>query len=280
MGGSLRRLRSGTTRANLSFRKRLSRLVATRIAGAAVGTAGIALMGIGTVGSPVASGGGAQLMSVTLTSVSGISVSCTDHSGTNTATGSVTVTNPQDGETLKLQVFYHTPGSSVFVPILGAFETLNISASTTSYSYSISFAPVFGANTYRVQIVDATPQSSWNTDSLNTKSDSFSCGVATTTTTTTTKTTTPTTTTTTTTTNSAGSSTSSTTTTTTHSAGSSTASTTAKTTTTSVTSGVAGATTSTPSTGANVAFGVGLGLLIIGGGLLFGARPLLRRWRK
>ena len=244
-----------------------ARRFTVRLTGAAIATGGLALLGLGTVGSPVVSGGGAQLVSDTTTSVTGITVNpCTG----GTATGTVTVSNPMNGETLTLEVTYHTPGSSTFVPT-GGTETIDIVAGTTTYDYSISFTGVSGANTYRVEIVGATPTASWNANSLNAKSDSFSCAAPLTTTSSTTSTTS---------TAPGSSTTSSTTSVTSNTPGTVITSTNRTTVTSTAAAGVRGATTGTPSTGADVEFGLGLGLMIGGAGLALGAGPLFRRFKK
>lgn len=284
--GGLRRLAARLWTAPHVF-SLTARRITVRLTGAAIATGGLALLGLGTMGSPVVTGGGAQLVATTLSSVTGISVSCT----AGGAAGTVTVSSPQNGETLTLQVFSHTPGDANFVPIAGATEVIDISAGTTTYSYSIAFAPVAGANTYRVEIVGATPVGSWDSSAsgspdTNTKSASFSCGAASTTTTSSTSTTssTPETSTTSTTTSTPGSSTTSTTSNTPGSSTSSSSHTTTVpgtvVTSSGVGAGVRGASTGTPATGADAEFGFGLGLMIGGGALALGAGRLFRGKKK
>lgn len=310
MGDGLRKLRSGTTRANVSFRKHLSRIVATRVAGAAVGTAGIALMGFGTIASPTVSGGfqfaptadttttsdSAPLTAATTTTsstssgqqtIASISESC----ASAVTTGTLVVNGAVSGDSVTLEVFAKNEQTANWVAT-GATDTIQMVTGTTNYSYSISGVPaqysdgtVSGDagndpddngdqtddyNSWRVQVSNT----SGTFAGTATKSASFTCS-APGTTTSSSKTTSSSTTTSSRTTTSITSST----------PGSSTTTATPGTSTTSRTTsasgaGVAGVSTSTPSTGASIAFGVGLGLLVIGGGLLFGVRPLLRRRKK
>src|SRR5579859_3105625 len=307
MGDDLRRRRSGKKRANFSFRRHLSRVVATRIAGAAVGIAGISLMGFGTVASPTV----LQFASVDSTigignlpllSSSQTIVSISENCSSGVTTGTLTVNNPVAGDTVTLGVYAHQdPNGDGVWHYTGGSTTITMMSGQTTYPFTISSVPaaysdgpVSGEpgndskdadgngddyNSWRVQVTNH----SGTFAGLTTKSLSYKCSAAgTTTTSSTTASSSTSTTSSRTTTSTTSSSPGSSTTTTTPGSSTTTApgtSTTSKA-TTSTAAGVLGASTSTPSTGAGIAFGAGLGLLILGGGLLFGARPLLRRRKK
>jgi hypothetical protein len=309
MGDDLRRRRSGTKRANFSFRRHLSRVVATRIAGAAVGIAGISLMGVGTVASPTvlqfaSVDSTVSIGNLPLLSSSQTIVSISENCSSGVTTGTLTVNNPVAGDTVTLGVYAHQdPNGDGLWHYTGSSTTITMVSGQTTYPFTISSVPaaysdgpVSGEpgndskdadkngddyNSWRVQVKTASGTFAGRT----TKSGSYDCSAAGTTTTSSTTASSSTSTTSSHTTTSTTTTTPGTTSTSGGTPGSSTTATapgtaTTSKATTSTAAGVLGASTSTPSTGAGIAFGAGLGLLILGGGLLFGARPLLRRRKK
>lgn len=280
MGGKLRRLRAGRS---VNFARHVSRTLAIRVAGAGIATGGLALVGMGTVATPVLSNG------IALQS-----------SGGDNNRGDVWVDNvgnppgpghEQDPHLACTNINLWGSGladSSGTYSVDGwqpsgrGFPDVAYGPTTWHYNTSLGGDQVISVINVATLVADALANGDLpvNTQGLHFKlqlsQDPFkhktfwvNCVPPATTTTTTTTTTTPTTTTTT------SSTTSSTTTT---AAGSPTTTTPATTTTTpsGVGAGVLGAGTATPSTGADVEFGVGLGLLIGGGGLAAGAGKLFR----
>lgn len=162
---------------NMSFRRRLSRTLAIRIAGAVVFTAGLALMGIGTISSPV-TGGNFKGVVTTVQTIVSISENCTN----GTTTGTLTVLNPVAGDTVTLEVYAHSIVTGDWVAT-GATDIITMVANQTTYSYSISNIPsqyldTSVYNTLRVQVYSTTGTFAGTT----TKGVSYVCGTATTTT--------------------------------------------------------------------------------------------------
>src|SRR5215471_11796927 len=89
------------------------------------------------------------------TSISSISVSSTCDA-TGGFTGTVTLDGTFTGS-ITLGVFYHTPGSSTFLPT-GDQTTVTFSGTSSAIYAFATFTPVAGANTYRIQVIgDSTP---------------------------------------------------------------------------------------------------------------------------
>lgn len=271
MREALRRLRGGRSR---GFGRLLSRTLVIRLAGAGLATGGLALVGVGTVAAPVVSNsvalaaqgnqnrtdvwvdnvgnppgpGHEQDPHLACTNINLWGVNMKDSSGTYTIDGW-----PPSGS-LQADLVY---GPATWNYDTGAggnqvLDVINVSTLIANATANGDKAVNSQGLHFKLQFLQA-PQKH--------KTFWVTCEPPTTTTTTTTTTTSTTT-----------SSSSSTTTT----AAGSTTTTTAPpgTVTTTAAAGVLGASTTTPATGADVAFGLGLGLVIAGGAAALGAGRL------
>ena len=188
-------------RARQTARRLMNRVVdrghgrlGVRLAGAAVAAGGLALMGFGTIGSPLSAG--ALASPTTSQAITSISVSCSSL----VTTGTLSVSGAVTTDKVTLEVFAHNPGDGTWTAT-GATTTITMAAGMSDYSYSISGVPASFAdgtvtgddgndsldpdssgddfNAWRVQVSSTVG----TFDGTTTKSDSYECPGTTTSTT-------------------------------------------------------------------------------------------------
>ena len=134
--------------------------------------------GFGDLGTAVVEAAGPA---TTITSIS-VSSTCDSAGG---FTGTITLDGAAAaGQMVTLGTFYHIPGNSSFLPT-GDQTTVTFATGASSATYAFATLTQFnGANTYRIQVISATP----TLGGLTVKSNSVPPCTGTTTTTTTTST--------------------------------------------------------------------------------------------